>query len=339
MNLKTTSALIVLAAIAVIVYLFNPFAQEEEKKPPKPWFYQVSVDDMTSIQITHKEKSESFVKTPSDTWAFDWDVLIPPNHNRWGGIDFILGGPQTKRDLTETTTLIEDPAQYGLDNPHTVVNIGLTLNRTLEFRLGDKTTNGWHHYGQIVGFPQLFLIADTWGDVLARLAVEPPYPKWYIERPTDQISEINIFPESEDVKTDKAQLSFKREKDGTWRVIDYLVGKESRLVDEEKWQQLLPIVKGPDGVDVAVHKGRDRDYSQWGIGDNSAAVEIRFQNTTEQGTKYTDGSLLLIGDLEPGGEAYYGKSAEEGITQPVLLFPKIWVETLLGIYDDIPYAQ
>ena len=339
MNLKTTSALIVLAAIAVIVYLFNPFAQEEEKKPPKPWFYQVSVDDMTSIQITHKEKSESFVKTPSDTWAFDWDVLIPPNHNRWGGIDFILGGPQTKRVITEPTPLIEDPAQYGLDNPHTVVNIALTLNRTLEFRLGDKTTNGWHHYGQIVGFPQLFLIADTWGDVLARLAVEPPYPKWYIERPTDQISEINIFPESEDVKTDKAQLSFKREKDGTWRVIDYLVGKESRLVDEEKWQQLLPIVKGPDGVDVAVHKVRDRDYSQWGIGDNSAAVEIRFQNTTEQGTKYTDGSLLLIGDLEPGGEAYYGKSAEEGITQPVLLFPKIWVETLLGIYDDIPYAQ
>ena len=135
------------------------------------------------------------------------------------------------------------------------------------------------------------------------------------------------------------RLSFKREKDGTWRVIDYLVGKESRLVDEEKWKQLLPIVKGPDGVDVAVHKVRDRDYSQWGIGDNSAAVEIRFQNTTEQGTKYTDGSLLLIGDLEPGGEAYYGKSAEEGITQPVLLFPKIWVETLLGIYDDIPYAQ
>ncbi len=339
MNLKFTSALIILAAIAVAVYLFNPFTQEDEKKPPKPWFYQVSVDDMTSIQITHKDKSESFVKTPSDTWAFDWDVLIPPDHKRWGGIDFILGGPQTKRDLTETTTLIEDPAQYGLDNPHTVVSIGLTLNRTLEFRLGDKTTNGWHHYGQIIGFPQLFLIADSWGDVLARLAVEPPYPKWYIERPIDQISEINIFPESEDVKTDKAQLSFKREKDGTWRVIDYLVGKESHLVDEQKWQQLLPIIKGPDGVDVAVHKVRDRDYSQWGIGDNSAAVEIRFENTTEQGTKYTDGSLLLIGDLEPEGKGYYGKSAEEGITQPVLLFPKMWVETLLGIYDDIPYAQ
>jgi hypothetical protein len=339
LNLKATLALIILAVIAVAVYIFNPFTQEDKKPPPKPWFYQVSVDDMTSIRITHKDKSESFVKTPSGTWAFDWDILIPPNHNRWGGIAFILGGPQTKRDLTETTTLIVDPAQYGLDNPHTVVNIGLTLNRTLEFRLGDKTTNGWHHYGQIVGFPQLFLIADTWGDVLARLAVEPPYPKWYIERPTDQISEINIFPKSENVKSDKAQLNFKREKDGTWRVIDYLVGTESQLVDDDKWQKLLPTIKNPSGVDVAVHKVRDRDYSQWGIGDNSAAVEIRFENTTEQGTTYTDGSLLLIGDPDSGGQAYYGKSAEEGVTQPVLLFPKLWVETILGLYEDIPYAD
>ena len=339
MNLKATLALIILAVIAVAIYLFNPFAQEDKKPPPKPWFYQVSVDDMTSIRITHKDKSESFIKTPSGTWAFDWDVLIPPNHNRWGGIAFILGGPQTKRDLTETTTLIVDPSQYGLDDPHTVVNIGLTLNRTLEFRLGDKTTNGWHHYGQIVGFPQLFLIADTWGEVLARLAVEPPYPKWYIERPTDQISEVNIFPKSEDVKTDKAQLNFKREKDGTWRVTDYLVGTESHLVDNTKWQKLLPTIKSPSGVDVAVHKVRDRDYSQWGIGDNSAAVEIRFQNTTEQGTTYTDGSLLLVGDLEPGGQAYYGKSAEEGVTQPVLLFPKLWVETIFGLYENIPYAD
>ena len=339
MNLKATVALIILAAVAVVVYLFNPFAQEDKKPPPKPWFYQVSVDDMTSIRITHKGKSESFIKTPSGTWAFDWDVLIPPNHNRWGGIAFILGGPQTKRDLTETTTLIVDPSQYGLDDPHTVVNIGLTLNRTLEFRLGDKTTNGWHHYGQIVGFPQLFLIADTWGDVLARLAVEPPYPKWYIERPADQISEINIFPKSEDAKTDKAQLNFKREKDGTWRVIDYLAGTESHLVDDAKWQKLLPTIKRPSGVDVAVHKVRDRDYSQWGLGDNSAAVEIRFQNTTEQGTTYTDGSLLLIGDLEPGGQAYYGKSEEEGVTQPVLLFPKLWVETIFGLYENIPYAD
>lgn len=329
-----------MAIIAATVYVINPFATEEIDEPSKPWFYQLSVDDMTSIMIAHGDKNESFIKTPADTWAFDWDVLIPPDHTRWGGIDFLLGGPQTKRDLTETSTLIEDPAMYGLDDPHTVVKIGLTLNRNLEFRLGDNTTDGKHHYGQIVGFPQLFLIADTWGDVIARIATEPPYPQWYIERPAELISEINIFPKSEDAKTDAAQLRFKREKDGTWRVIDYLVSTDPLPVDNKKWEVLLPVIgKGPSSVAIAVHKVNDRDYSQWGLGDNSAAIEIRFRNTTEQGTTYTDGSLLLIGDLNPEGTSYYGKSAEEGIIQPVLLFPKAWVETVLGIYDDIPYAQ
>ena len=339
MNLKATLALIILAVASIVVYLFNPFSNEESKQPPKPWFYQVSVDDMTSISIDHKDKSESFIKTPSGTWAFDWDILIPPSHTRWGGIAFILGGPQTQRDLTETTTLIENPAQYGLDNPHTVVRIGLTLDRTLEFRLGDKTTDGRHHYGQIIGFPQLFLIADTWGNVLARLATEPPYPAWYIDRPTDTISEINIFPKTEDASKDEGQLNFKRQRNGTWEITDYLVSTESRPANNDKWQKLLPIIKAPSGVDVAVHKVEDRDYSQWGLGDNSAAVEIRFRNQTEQGTTYTDGSLLLIGDIDPSGEYYYGKSSEENTSQPVLLFPKEWVETALGLYDDIPYAE
>ncbi|MDC0035428.1 DUF4340 domain-containing protein [Chloroflexi bacterium] len=339
MNLKVTIALIILAVASIVVYLVNPFSNEVSKEPPKPWFYQVSVDDMTSIRIDHEGISESFIKTPSNTWAFDWDVLIPPAHNRWGGIAFILGGPQTKRDLTETTTLIENPAQYGLDNPHTVVTIGLTLGRTLEFRLGDKTTDGMHHYGQIVGFPQLFLIADTWGNVLARLTTDPPYPEWYIDRPSDSISEINVFPKSEDATKDEAQLNFKRQTDGTWEVTDYLVSTESRPVNKDKWQKLLPIIKGPSGVKVAIHKVEDRDYSQWGLGDNSAAVEIRFRNKTEQGTTYTDGSLLLIGNIDPSGEYYYGKSSEENASQPVLLFPKEWVETALGLYDDIPYVE
>ena len=114
--------------------------------------------------------------------------------------------------LTETPTLIEDPAIYGLDNPHTTVNIGLTLDRSLQFHLGDKTTDGSNHYGQITGFPQLFLIADAWGDVLSRLVTEPPYPKWYTMTDIDNLAELNIFPEVENISEREAQISFNREK-------------------------------------------------------------------------------------------------------------------------------
>ena len=115
MNIKLTISLIALAAIAVILYFVNPFMKEEEKKIPEPWFYQVHVDDMTYIQIYHLGASASFVKTKSDSWAFDMPELIPPDHNRWGGIDFILGGPQTRRDLSETTILKCKGLQEELD--------------------------------------------------------------------------------------------------------------------------------------------------------------------------------------------------------------------------------
>ena len=111
MNIKLTISLIGLAVIAIIVYLVNPFSREEEKKIPEPWFYQVHVDDMTSIHIDHEDETASFVKTKSDSWAFDMPELIPPDHNRRGGIDFILGGPQTRRELSETKIIIEDASE------------------------------------------------------------------------------------------------------------------------------------------------------------------------------------------------------------------------------------
>ena len=69
MSFKVTIALIVVAVISGVVFYFNPFVQDEEKKLPKPWFYQVNVDDMTSIGITFQGDSILFVKTSAGTWA------------------------------------------------------------------------------------------------------------------------------------------------------------------------------------------------------------------------------------------------------------------------------
>ena len=79
----------------------------------------------------------------------------------------------------------------------------------MKFRLGDKTTNDRNHYGQIEGFPQLFLIADSWGNVLSRLAEDIPYPKWYTYRDPLTIDELNILPENID-EDNQASLKFKK---------------------------------------------------------------------------------------------------------------------------------
>ena len=130
--------------------------------------------------------------------------------------------------------------------------------------------------------------------MVSRLAKEPPYPKYYVIRDPRSIEEFNLFPPT-DNPNDPAQLSFTK-KNGEWVVTDYLVSADAHPVDMSKWEKILPLLSRPEGMKVHRHKVEDRDYTEWGIGDNSLSLEIRFRGVSESGTNFVDGSLLLFGN-------------------------------------------
>ena len=365
MNLKATAALVAAALVVAIIAWSNVFEigvkrlQEgslddyhvvqgspgrfeliEKKAAKSPWFYQVAEDDIETIRVRYlDDKSVSFYKTEGRTWAFSDPEGIPPNFNRWGGITLLLSGPGTRRDLTAVQPIIDDPAQYGLDDPDTIVDVGLTASRSVQFRLGDLTTDGRHHYGQVVGFPDLFLIASSWGDVISRLANEPPIPKWYVDRTPAEIVELNLYfgnPASEDTHL----VSFIQDyRTNVWTVVDYKVDEEEQPIDTDVWEPLIPLVPGPENITVVVPAVDDQDYTPWGIGDDSDAIEIRFSGETERGTRFTDGVLLMLGDKSEDGSVYYAKNETTFIRQPVLGLPAEWVETFVNLAKDPPYGE
>ena len=364
MNLKATAAIVVAALIVGLVAWTNVFElaitslQEdglddyhivqsspgrfelvEKKAERSPWFYQVAEDDIRTITVSYLDgKSVSFYKTEEDTWAFVDPEGIPPNFNRWGGITLLLSGPGTRRDLTAVQPIIDDPVQYGLDDPDTIVDVGLTADRSVQFRLGDLTTDGRHHYGQVLGFPDLFLIASSWGDVISRLANEPPIPKWYVRRQPEEIVELNVYfgnPTTEDTHL----VSFIQDyHTNEWTLIDYKVDEEQQPIDNDAWDPLIPLVPGPENITVAVPSVDDQDYTPWGINEDSNAIEIRFSGETERGTRFTDGVLLIIGDKSDDGSVYYAKSESNFIRQPIIGLPADWVETFVKLAEDPPYA-
>ncbi|MCH8061453.1 MAG: hypothetical protein IH861_03010 [Chloroflexi bacterium] len=339
MNFKVTAGLIIVALIVGVVALVNPFKEEEEIRSRSPWFYQVSEEDIETITVTHKGDSVTFNKVGDYTWAFQNPEGIPPDYVRWGGIPLLLSGPGTRRDLTVVQPIIEDPAQYGLDDPDTIVDVGLTAGRQIQFRLGDQTTDGRHVYGQVLGFPDLFIIAGIWGEVISRLAFEPPLPKWAVERTPDTIAELNVYL-GDAAEADTPFLNFSRDfRSGEWSVRKFDVDKEKRPVDEERWKDIEPLVVGPGNISVAVPIVDDRDYSPWGIVDSSNSIEIRFSGTSDSGTRFTDGFLLRLGDKTEDGKYYYAKSVSDFVRQPVLKLDAQWVETILGLFDDVPYGD
>ena len=350
MNVRVTIALVVAAiAVGVVVYL-NPFQSEPEPKDDSPWFFQLAEEDIRSIEVIHRVpivqdgqqpvKNVSFVKTSQEhyLWEFVEPEGIPPDRNRWGGITLLLSGPKTRRDLTPQNVIIEDPAEYGLDDPATVVKVGLTLDRDLEFRLGHETTDGYHHYGQVIGFPQLFIIADSWGDVIARLAVEPPIPRWFVEHTSEDIIEVNIH-DGPRFGDDTKSLTFDYDEEDGWTVQLRPTDEKKRPIDTERWAEVQKLLGRPLGVAVAVPFVDDRDTTPWGVGDDSRAIEIRFPGTSQGDVNFNDGDTYNIGDKVPGEERYYVQRISDHIINPILYVDALWVDTLFDLFDDIPYGE
>lgn len=337
MNWKATVILVVIAlGVAVVAYI-NPFQGDEEKKDDPPWFYQVAMDDIISIEVFHDGNAGRFKKVPPHAWVIDNPDEVPPDHVRWGGIVLLVSGPQTSRDFSTVRATVEDPAQYGLDDPKLVVEVGLTADRHLEFVLGDETADGSFTYGQVTGFPQLFLIADSWGKVLARLADEPPIPKWYVKRDPADIEEVTIYMGVKNAV--EGPLLRLQQEDGEWFAKNLDTDEKNRSLDTEKWAQFIPMMAGPPDIQVESPRIEGRDYTQWGIEDDNRSIEIRFSGETDRGTRFIDGILYLLGDRTEDDRHYFATSASDMIAGPVLKLDAQWIDSMYELFDNLPYAE
>lgn len=337
MNWKITGLFLVVALAVAIVAYVNPFESEEVFTPRSPWFYQVSFDDIVQIDIKSTREQVAFRKLRAGAWVFEDPEGIPTDDFRWGGIVLLLSGPQTQRDFSTVRQTIDDPAQYGLDQPKLIVDVGLTADRTLQFRLGDTTTDGSFHYAQVVGFPQLFLIVDAWGDVLSRLVTRPPLPKWYVKRDVSDIVEFSVSLGDRNL-SDTALLRLQQE-DSVWSARNFPDDDANRLVDADKWSELVHLVVGPPGFEIEAPVVDNRDYTAWGISEDSRAIEIRFAEISEFGTTFIDGNLFRIGDKTPDGEQYYAVPISDRIRTPVLRVDAEWADMVFGLFETVPYAD
>lgn len=335
MNVRSTVIFVVAALVAGTVVILDPFDEREQEGPGKPWFYQVSVDEIETIAVTHDGQRIKFVRSTPHRFLFEDPSGVPPDETRFGGIPLLASGPRAKRELSPSSDLVEARSEYGLQEPETTISLGLSAGRSLEFRLGDKTSDGRHHYGEVAGLPGLFLIASSWGDVLARLADEPPLPKWYVERDPEDIVQLNLS--LRDVRSDASVLRF-RNIDGEWTVRHTATGDDAKPVDIERWSEIMPLLRRPADISVSKLEVEDSAYSDFGIDDDSSTIELRFLGMSTGGTEFIDRLTLKIGDKTQDGRRYYAMVHGSDDQQPVLAVSSEWVDRLLGLFDNIPYA-
>ena len=180
MNVRLT---ILLAVVAVMIGAtwaiieFTDLVFRPESDPDEPWLYHMDETDISFIEVTHGGKSAQYEREAgSHQWMIKGDPEFPVFQQRWGGTPLLLSGPRVNRGLKET---IDDPAQYGLDPPESIVRVMDVAGNLIEFHMGIPTPDGSNQYTRLVGDDALYSVPAVWAQVVNRLALEPPYGRLF----------------------------------------------------------------------------------------------------------------------------------------------------------------
>ncbi len=194
MNIRLTILLVfVLVIFGALALYFRPWDQRTPEDEP-PWAWRIDDDAIVHIEVTHRSQAGNLIECSDDPpiavtgeeyfivydkdlgrgkWFIeDGEERTEVYQNKWAGTPLLLSGPKVNRVLSET---IENPAQYGLDPPESIIKITEETGLSYEFWLGNATPDEGYNYMNLAGDPQLFTVPEIWARVVNCLAVNPPY--------------------------------------------------------------------------------------------------------------------------------------------------------------------
>ena len=316
MNTAATGALL---AILVIVAGLWFFVFRDMGEPAEPsdafWFYKIAEQDIQLISIKTENTEQAFTYREGQGWYFDGENQPPVDQARWGGVTLVLSGPRSRRVLAEK---IEDYKEFGLDPPSTVLDLSLTGDRSLQLYLGKTTPDGSGYYAYQRDDDNLYVIESIWGQVLRRLAFDPPYPQWFYR--LDPMRVLYLGVTKGDVTVD-----FVSETEG-WR----FANPERTAIDPQRWAEIVPLLDGPESLGIV--NDRIDDLAAYGLLEPQGIVIVEY--LPPEGIESSNWeSVLEIGGPTPDGDAYYARA--QG--QPFLLSLEAdWYETLERLVDEPP---
>ena len=176
----TIVLVVLLILIGRLVAVTQILRVEDSTDTRPPRLYRIQ--DVTNVVITQGEEKITFDKREG-TWYIvgeggdeDQEVDI----GRWGGIPSLLSGPAVVEDLMETEeerALLGDRSSYGLDPVRTAITTTSENGQVVVINIGDLTPSQDGYYISVEDpRDNLYIVHNSWVDVLERLLAEPPYP-------------------------------------------------------------------------------------------------------------------------------------------------------------------
>ncbi len=322
MNVRLTILMVVVVAIAGgawAVIEFTDIVSRGEVKEDEPWLFSIDEGTITYISVAHGGESVEYAR---DAGSHQWMILGDPSYpvfqQRWGGTPLLLSGPRVNRGLRET---IDNPADYGLDPPESIVRVGDWAGNTFEFHMGNPTPDGSNQYARLVGDDALFTVPSVWADVVNRLALDPPYGRLFdLELEIIRVVEVNAGEATAVYFLDGDQ----------WFVSEGPppVDVETAAPVAEGWPEWLATIAAPRIDEIVEQVLSDRDtemLAEYGFDKPAVRVVIARRGQAAVEFQLTEGP--------PGSDSYYARSLEQ-TDQKLYLIKKSRLEGIENLASD-----
>ncbi len=324
MNVRLTILLAVLAVMIGSTWAIIEFTDlvfRSESDPDKPWLYHIEESEITHIEVVYNDEAIEFGRDPaSNRWRILGDPDYPVFNDRWAGTPLLLSGPRVNRGLKQT---IDDPAQYGLDPPESIVRVSDYASNTIEFHMGIPTPDGRNQYVRLVGDDALYTVPAIWSDVVNRLVYDPPWGKLFDQ----DIGQITVVEVNADDKTAVYYLS----------ATQWLVHPDSPPVDpdqsrsapvSEEWPEWLELLAAPRVDAIEDDRLQDREterLEEYGLSPPDVRIVMarRGQATLE----------FHLAEGPPGSDSYYARIVDN-VDETLYSIRKPRLEGIEGLATD-----
>ena len=140
--------------------------------PYEPTRLTLNIDNLSRLSVTHEDTTvEYFVLR--DNWVVREKDNPTVATEKWADTMRLLRDPRLIRVVSET---IDDPAEYGLEEPQTTVSgDDKETGARILFPLGGPTPDGTEWYAKAEDSDQLFAVVAAIREGLLKLVSEPPY--------------------------------------------------------------------------------------------------------------------------------------------------------------------
>ncbi len=174
MSFKNTLILVAILMLmgGYIVYLRVNQLRENDETPPDVWSYPEEKIRHIRIALPNENKEIAFTVDGRDSWFIEASEKKPVDLKRWGGIVLLLSGPQARRVITNEVKILNP---YGLDAPSMIITLEIEgRDKPLTVVVGDHTPDAKAVYVILKEHQTVYLLDDSWFNVMIRLVREPP---------------------------------------------------------------------------------------------------------------------------------------------------------------------